>query len=156
MPPTAVGVERLIINSYPLSNPCNRLLSVTGMRKVAYKVGSVSPPYVHGDLSFPTYLDGLTAVFPGMLIGNVLSDGTTQSDPRVGLETNYEEFYAAVLAPVTSGDGTRAVGWRKATTATWTGVVQVRNFDVRDHDPDHGRMDYSLTLHFRAGRLTPP
>lgn len=157
MPTVATGVvEYLEINSYPLANFANRLQTITAMRKVELKIGSADTPYTHGRPSFPTYLDELTAVFPGFIIGEVDSDGTPIANPRAGLEENYEEFYAAVLAPVTTGDGTRAVEWHKVGGAVWTGLVQVGPFDPRDHDQDSGRMDYSLTLTFKAGRLTAP
>lgn len=155
MPTLKPGVvEYLEINNYPLHNYANWLSSMTGMRKVAYKIEAESAPYTNGTISYPTWLDGLTVVFPGLMIGEVDSDGVATGDARAGLETNYEEFYAAVLAPVSTGDGTRAVEWHKASGATWTGVVRVGNFDVRDQDP--GAMAYSLTLEFRAGRLTAP
>lgn len=158
MPPVlAPGVvEYLEINNYPVANYCNRFQSITGMRKVEYKLATAQAPYTNGIETFPGYLDGLTIVVPGFMFGEVASDGTPIANPRVGLETNYEEFYAAVLAPVSTGDGTRAVEWHKATGAVWTGLVQVGPFDPRDHDQDAGRMDYSLTLTFKAGRLTPP
>lgn len=152
--PTALSVERLVINSYPLANPCNRLLDLTGMWKVAYRSSSQATPYTHGRNSYPTYLDELTTVFPGLLIGNVSSTGVTNADARDGLADNYEEFYAAVLAPVDSGDGTRAISWVRGDGATWTGTVRVENFDVRAQDP--AAISYSLTLAFPAGRLVAP
>lgn len=152
--PTALAVERLVINSYPLANPCNRLLDLTGMWKVAYRTQSIAMPYVAGKVNYPSRLDELTVVFPGLLVGEVNSDGGTNANARVGLTANYEEFYAAVLAPVSTGGGTRAVSWVKAGLATtWTGVVQVRDFDVRARDA--AAISYSLTLAFSAGRIAP-
>ena len=152
--PTALDVERLVINGYPLANPANRLTDLTGMFRVAYRTQSEARPYVHGRDSFPTYLDELSVVFPGILIGEVDSDGVATADTRAGLAANYEEFYAAVLAPVDSGNGTRAVSWYRGDAAVWTGVVRVDNFDVRGRDA--GAIDYSLTLAFPAGRLVAP
>lgn len=151
--PTALAVERLDINSYPLANPANRLLDLTGMWKVAYRTEPVPVPYAAGRINYPTRLEELTLVFPGLLIGDVDSNGAPNANARTGLTANYEEFYAAVLAPVSTGGGTRAVSWVKAGAVTWTGTVQVRNFDVRAHDA--AAISYSLTLAFGAGRLTP-
>lgn len=152
--PTALAVERLVINSYPLANPCNRILDLTGMWKVSYRAMSVPAPYVAGRTNYASRLDELTIVLPGLLIGDVDSDGNDNASARAGLDENYEEFYTAVLAPVDTGGGTRAVSWVKGGGTTWTGVVQVRNFDVRARDP--GAISYSLTLAFGAGRLTAP
>lgn len=152
--PTALSVERLVINSYPLANHCNRLLDLTGMWKVAYRTASIATPYMHGRNSYPAYLDELSVVFPGLLVGEKDSDGNVNADARDGLAENYEEFYAAVLAPVDSGDGTRAISWVRGDGATWTGDVRVDNFDVRAHDA--AAINYSLTLAFPAGRLTAP
>jgi hypothetical protein len=152
--PTALEVERLDIDSYPLANPCNRLLDLTGMWKVAYRVESIPMPYSHGRASYPSRLDQLVHVFPGVLIGDVDSDGDAHTDAREGLALNYEEFFEAVLAPVDSGDGTRTVEWVKGDATTWSGLVQVVNFDVRSRDP--GAINYSLSLAFPAGRLTAP
>jgi hypothetical protein len=87
--PTALSVERLHIGSYPMANPCNRILDLTGMWKVAYRTSSEVAPYVNGRTSFPTYLDELTVVFPGLLIGDVDSDGNPNADGRAGLAENY-------------------------------------------------------------------
>lgn len=155
MPPTVLlATEYLEINDYPLANHCNRLLDLSGMWKVAYRTASIATPYAHGRNSYPTYMDELVIPFPGLLKGEVDSDGTPFADARNGLAVNYEEFYTAVLAPVDTGDGTRAVEWHKATGATWTGTVRVDNFDVRARDA--GAIDYTLTLAFPAGRLTAP
>lgn len=155
MPPTVKPgfVEYLEIDGYPLANHCNWLRDLTGMWKVAYRVSTVPTPYVHGRASFPTYLDELSLVFPGLLIGEVDSDGTPIADARDGLADNYEEFYAAVLAPP-GGDGTRDIEWHRADASVWTGSVQVAGFDVRAHDP--AAISYSLTLGFPDGRLTAP
>lgn len=152
--PTPNATEYLEINSYPLANPCSRLLDLTGMWKVAYRASSETIPYVHGRLSFPTYLDELRLVLPGVLWGHVDSDGGANANPRAGLNENYEELYAAVLAPVDDGDGTRPIEWHRGDGTVWSGLVQVTNFDVRALSPRS--ISYSLTLAFPAGRLDAP
>lgn len=153
MPTALTGWERLDIGSYPMANPACFLRDLTGMWRVEYRGASVPVPYVHGRVSYATRLDELTVIFPGLLIGERDSDGGVHADPRAGLVENYEELYAAVLAPVDTGDGTRAVTWHKGNGATWTGTVRVAGFDVRAQDP--AAIGFSLTLAFPAGRLEP-
>lgn len=150
--PTANADEYLEINSYPLANPACRLLDLTSMWNVRYKLEVEGAPYTPGWETFPTDLDGLRLVFPGMLWGHVTSDGATIANARAGLKTNYEELYAAVLAPVTTGEGTRECDWYCGDDTVWTGPVQVANFDVRKKSVRAVRFD--LTLLFGEGRLT--
>lgn len=154
--PTAVGTEYLELDDYPLSNYAVRISDLTALWVVAYRAEVLDAPYVHGGLSFPQYLAAPSVVLPGFVVGEVSSTGSATSGRRAGLAANLDELYTAVLAPVTSGDGTRAAEWHRADSTTWTADVQVSAFDIRSHDQDNGRMDFSLTLTIVSGRFVAP
>lgn len=152
--PVAVGDEHLTINLYPLANPAVRLLSLRPLWAVAYRSAEATVPYVDGEQSYPSRLSGLRVVLPGILVGELDSDGVAHPDPRAGLTANFDELYAAVLAPVSTGDGTRAATWTRPGGITRTGVVKVLNFDVREQDAT--ALSFSLSLLVPAGRLVAP
>lgn len=152
--PTAIPTEYLEINSYPLGNAAVRLTSLRPLWKVLYRTSEAVAPYVDGEQSYPSRLAALRVALPGVLWGHVDSDGDPTASIEAGLLANYEELYAAVLAPVSTGDGTRAATWHRGTGAEWTGTAKVLNFDVRELAPRSVR--FTLSLLIPAGRLTAP
>lgn len=92
-----------------------------------------------------------------VVAGDVNQSGTPQADARVGLENNLSYLYTNVVAPVTTGDGTRAATLTMPSGATRTANVHVLGLTPTAYAfaEDHTWAHFEGTLHISipAGRF---
>lgn len=155
MPVVASGVtEYLEINSYPLASPAVRLLDLSPLWTFGYRRFPVPVPYVSGSAPHPVRYEEVIVSLPGKIFGHVDSDGAAIADYRAGLTARMDELFTAVLAEVTTGDGTRAAVWHRADGTTRIADVQVAGFEAQT--PVAMELDFTLELAVPAGVWVAP
>lgn len=84
-----------------------------------------------------------------IVAGDVDETGATEADARIGLEGNLGYLYSNVLAPVTSGDGTRAATLTMPSGATRTASIHVLGLTPVAYAfaADHSWAHFEGTLH---------
>lgn len=151
MPIVASGVtEYLEISGYPLANPAVRLLDLSPLWSLEYRRTTVPMPYVSGTVPYPTRYAETGLSLPGKVFGFVTSMGVATAGYRAGLAVNLDELRAAVLAEVTTGDGTRPAIWHRGDGTTRTADVQVAGFTTSAAEVAT-ELDFSLELVVPAG-----
>lgn len=126
--PLIVATEYVEISEHPFATPDLRFQSLTPLWRVAYDGENTRAPYLQGRIGNIHYRDEVTLRLPGYVDGSVDDDNVARPNARQGLQDTLEALYAAVLAPVTTGDGSRPAVWHKANGEEWTADVHVVDF----------------------------
>lgn len=147
--------EYLEIASFALARPDIRLTSLTGLWRVINDGENTRAPYLQGRIGNQHYRDEVTLRLPGFADGSVDNAGAARSNARIGLQDTLEALYTAVLAPVTSGDGSRAAVWHRADGDDWTGYLHVVDF-VPTGNKGPTIMLFDLVVKLAAGVWTAP
>lgn len=155
MPDLIVATEYLEIASFAFARPDIRLTSLTGLWRVAYDGENTRAPYVQGRIGNQHYLEEALLRLPGFADGSLDNAGAVRSNARIGLQDTLEALYTAVLAPVTTGDGSRSAVWHKADGDDWTGNLHVVDF-VPTGNKGPTIMLFDLVVKLAAGVWTAP